>query len=39
MQHVLNNLAAYSDDLASRLTERFQLFTASRDTNQFPITI
>ncbi len=33
----LNNLAAY-DDLTSLLTERFQLFTASKDKS-LPITI
>jgi transposase len=27
VQNVLNNIAAYRDDLASLLTERFQLFT------------
>ena len=29
VQKVLNNIAAYSDELASLMTERFQLFTAS----------
>jgi hypothetical protein len=29
VQNVLNNIAAYNDELASLLTERFQLFTAS----------
>jgi transposase len=29
VQKVLNNIAAYRDDLASLMTERFQLFTAS----------
>jgi hypothetical protein len=27
VQNVLNNIAAYRDDLASLMTERFQLFT------------
>jgi len=29
VQNVLNNIAAYRDELASLMTERFQLFTAS----------
>jgi transposase len=29
VQNVLNNIAAYGDELASLLTERFQLFTAT----------
>ena len=31
LQKVLNNIAAYSDELASLLTERVQLFTATSD--------
>jgi transposase len=29
VQNILNNIAAYSDELASLLTERFQLFTTA----------
>jgi transposase len=29
VQKVLNNIASYDDELASLMTERFQLFTAS----------
>jgi len=29
VQNVLNNIAAYADELASLMTERFQLFTAA----------
>ena len=29
VQTVLNNIAAYADELASLMTERFQLFTAA----------
>jgi hypothetical protein len=29
VQTVLNNIAAYADELASLMTERFQLFTGA----------
>jgi len=38
VQTILNNIAASADELASLLTERFQLFTASSD-KPVPLTL